>query len=262
MNTVRVNWYGNLKHRLSTCNVLWLGALFLLYGLSYHGFTGSVIDETMPLGVAAQMVTNHTLQINALYPALSAWGGPKSDPTTPIYSKYALGQSLLTLPVYVVGSLLPIHNLTHAPDGQPFLPAAPVLLAYTLGSLLTVLTVYGVMCTVRTIGYDAKISAWVGLLYGVTTFAWPYAKTLYDEPSTACALIGAVYWSVRYRQKQQWWAGLLMGLCLGLAILFRTSSVLYVPMALLYVWPPDRQNVKAIIGRWMLPSLGIGLGGA
>jgi hypothetical protein len=239
---------------------LWLGVLLILYALSYHGFTGSVIDETMPIGVTSQLVTAHTAQINPLQPALTAWGAPPADDHAPIYSKYAPGQSLLMVPIYALGTFIPLHSLTHAPDGQPFLPAAPVLLTYTLGSFLAVLTAFGVTRTTQALGYSAQTGAWIGLLYGVTTFAWPYAKTLYNEPSTACALIGAVYWSIRYRQTQQPRAGFLAGACFGLAILFRTTSVLYVPLAILYWWPSSWRQIRAMTVHWLWPSVGIASG--
>src|SRR5579859_2758761 len=122
-----------------TSQTIWAAAILGLFALTYHGFTGSVVDEAMPIGVTAQLVTAHTFQINPLYPALKAWGAPDSNPDTPIYSKYAPGQSLLALPFYALGSLVPNRTITHAPDGTPFLPAAPILVAWLVNSLATLL---------------------------------------------------------------------------------------------------------------------------
>lgn len=253
---------GPKKRRSIWPRLIWIGALLLLYALSYHGFSGSVVDEVMPLSVTAQLLNHHTLAINPWYAALMAWGAPSADPSAPIYSKYAIGQSLLMLPAYAAGQLVPaqLNPPSHAPDGQPFLPAAPLLLTYTLGSLITVLSSFGLMRIAQALGFDEQSGAWLALLYGVTTFAWPYAKTLYNEPATACALIGVVYGSLRYRQSGQRRTGLLTGICLGAAILLRTSSVLYVPLTLLYCWPPPCRDGRRLIGRWSWLAWGIAVG--
>ncbi len=228
--------FASSRHRKLIWGV-WIAALLALYALTYHGFSGSVIDETMPLGVTAQLLTAHTVQLNPLYPALREWGAPASNPATPIYSKYPIGQSLVALPLYALGSLIPVHAFTPTPIGQPFLPTAPVVTVWILGSLTTILTAFGVVKATQALGYSARTGAWLALLFAVTTFAWPYAKTFYNEPSTACALIGTVYFSLRYRQSHTRRDGLLTGVCLGAAILFRTTSVIFIPITLLYLLP-------------------------
>lgn len=256
---------------------IWIGALLGLYALSYHGFSGSVVDETMPLSVTAQLLTAHTVQLNSLYPALREWGAPDSNPATPIYSKYALGQSLVALPLYALGSLVTVHALTPTPSGQPFLPTAPVVAVWTIGSLATVLTALAVVKACQALGYSARTGAWLALLFGVTTFAWPYAKTFYNEPLTSCALIGVVLFSLHYRRSNIRRDGLLVGACLGATILFRTTSMIFAPIVLLYLLVPARipeldgknatspdRDALPLIRRWFTklfwPSLGIAVG--
>jgi len=243
---------------------IWIMALLALYGLTYHGFSGSVIDETMPLSITAQLLTAHTVQLNPLYPALREWGAPDSNPNTPIFSKYPIGQSLLALPLYALGTLAPIHAIAPTPSGQPFLPTAPVLTVWILGSLTTILTALGLVKTTQALGYPTRTGACLAVAFAVTTFAWPYAKTFYNEPSTACALIGTIYFSLRYRQSNVRRDGLLTGGCLGAAILVRTTSIVFVPLVLLYLLPTRPTNwwmeVREWLARLFWPSLGIALG--
>jgi len=243
----------------------WIGALIALYTLTYHGFNSSAIDEAMPLAVTAQLLDVHSIQINPLYPALLDWGAPASNPATPIVSKYAIGESLLMLPPYAIGSILDkvirSQALTHSPNGLPFLPIIPVLLTFTLGSVISVLTAFGVVKLVEALGYSARTGAWIGLLYAVTTFAWPYAKTLYSEPSTALAIVGAAILTIRFRQTGSRLNGITAGMCLGVAVLFRTTSVLFIPLTLIYLWPREWRNWRTYLSAWgwLVPGVAIGV---
>lgn len=240
-------------------------ALLMLYGLTYHGFIGSVIDESMMLGVTAQIADAHTLQINPLYPQLLEWGAPAADPAHPIYSKYGIGQSLLDLPLYMLGKLIPTQLYARTPTDNPFLPLIPLMLSMGLGSFVTLLTVFGVYKTVHLIDYSARTAALIALLYAVTTLAWPYAKRFYNEPSTACALIGLVYFSIRYRRVGWFRDGLAAGACLSAAILLRPTSVLFIPLPLLYMLPMLNKAVvqkwiAACVRAWLPLLIGIGAG--
>ncbi len=227
-----------------------IAALVALYALTYHGFYGSVVDEAMMLGVTGQIVDAHSVQLNPIYPALLYWQPPAADPAQPIYSKYAIGQSLIGLPLYAAGKLIPIQTVAKAPNGAPFLPLIPMGFALMLGILTTVFSALGLFAATRLLGYSARTGALLIILYGVTTLAWPYAKTFYNEPSTACALIWMLYGAIRYRRLGVARDGLLAGVCLGLAILLRTTSLVLVPLLLIYLIPRWRL--------WLLPLIGIG----
>jgi Dolichyl-phosphate-mannose-protein mannosyltransferase len=221
--------------------------LAVLYALTYRGNI-DVIDEAMMIGATASIAERGTAQINSIYPALLPWGAPASDPDSPIYSKYPLGQSLLAVPLYAVGRLLPISAVKMLND-QPFVPLAPFLTAILLNTLATVLTALALFFTVPLWGFSRRTGALVAVLYSVTTLAWPYAKTFYVEPTTACALAWMVYFAVRYRCDHHLRDGLIAGGCLGLAILLRTTSVIFVPLLLVYLFP-----------QWIAPLPGVAAG--
>ncbi len=241
-----------VKNRVGRPFVALTLALLALFALSYHGFRGSVVDEAMMLSVTAEIVDAHTVALNQVYPALKSWTVPDSDPNHPIYSKYAIGQSVLAVPMYALARLIPVNINARPPNGQPFIPALPVLAMLTIGSFVTLLSAYGVFFSARILGASDRAAALIGVLYAVTTQAWPYAKTFFNEPSTACAVIWAVYFAIRFRRDDRVRDGLLTGLWLGAAILFRTTSVVFAPIVLFYLLPRLRA--------WMLPLIGISAG--
>ncbi len=232
----------------------------LLYLLTYRGNI-DVIDEAMMMGVTAQVADAHTLQINAIYPALLPWGAPAADPAQPIYAKYAPGQSLLALPLYMLGKLIPIRTLKTLND-QPYMPYLPFAAALLLNTLATLLTTLAIFSTVQLWGYSRRTAAFTVILYAATTLAWPYAKTFYSEPTTACALAWMVYFAIRARQHRSpadsLWSGLAAGLCLGLAILLRTSSVVFVPFLLLYLLPAPLDMLSTLPGIFIGAILTLG----
>ncbi len=227
-------------------------ALLLLYGLTYHGWTGSVVDEAMMLGLTARLVEAESFQLNPLQPALLQWGAPQANPETPIYSKYAPGQSFLGLPFYAFGKLFPNAAEAVTPIGTPFLPLIPVLFAMATGSLMTILAALGVYGSARRLGFSERTAGLLFIIYGVGTLAWPYAKTFYNEPSTACALIGMIYFSVGFGQTGSAREGLAAGLCCGLAVLLRATSIVFAPILFLYLLRRWRA--------WLLPAVGVAAG--
>ncbi len=216
-------------------SIILFGLIAILYALTYRGNI-NVIDEAMMIGVTSSLADRGTAQINAIYPALLPWGAPTADPNGPIYSKYPLGQSLLALPFYAAGRLVPIHTIKLLND-QPFVQLAPLFSALLVNTLATILTAMAIFRIVPLWGYSRRIAAAQTILYAVTTLAWPYAKTFYSEPTTACALAWMVYFAIRFRCDNRVQDGLAAGACLGLAIVLRSTSVIFAPLLFLYLFP-------------------------
>lgn len=234
-----------------------LVALLALYGLTYRGNIG-VIDEATMLGVTVSLVERRTLALNALYPALLPWGAPVpfGPPGELLYARYGLGQSLLALPLYVAGGLLPFGG-TFSLNGYPFAPLGPFFAALLLNSVATLLAVMGVFCVARALDASPRAAGWAALLYGVTTMAWPYAKTFYSGPTTAAALVWMVCFAVRYRRHERPRDGLLAGAALGAAILLRPINVLVIPALFAYLLPDDLRvwrDPRALLRRWLAPG--------
>jgi len=238
--------------RPTTFILIFLLLVTALYGLTWRGNIG-VIDEGYMLAVTANLVDKQTFAINDQYPALVLWDAPKSDPNKSIYSHYAPGLSVLAVPLYGVGKLIPIRTEKTLND-LPYLPLIPFFAALLLNTITTLLTALAIILTARLFGCSWRTSAILALLFAVTTMAWSYAKTFYNEPATSMALAWMVYFAVRFRQHSIIRDGILAGLCLGLAILLRTTSVIFVPIVALYFFPCWRG--------WLALMPGVAIGAA
>lgn len=243
-----------------------LGMLLALYGLTYRGGIG-VIDEATLLATTVNLAEEPTLALNNLYPALLPWGAPipfgLAD--APIYSRYGLGQSLLALPLYVAGRLLPFDGNFYL-NGYVFAPSGSYFSALLLNSGTTLLATVAVFFIVRVLDYSPRVAALAALLYGLTTMAWPYAKTFFSGPTTAAALAWAAYFTIRYGKGGRMFDGMLSGLALAMAIILRPVSVLAVPVVFVYLLPDSLTSpaqiyetgprlVATLWRRWAAPAL-------
>jgi hypothetical protein len=70
----------------------------------------------------------------------------------------------------------------------------------------------------------------IGLSYGLGSYAFPHALTLFTEPGTALMVIAAVYYAFRASNSSSRRDLIACGLCAGGALLFRVSAVLFVPI--------------------------------
>ncbi|HBY99228.1 MAG TPA: hypothetical protein DEP84_35675, partial [Chloroflexi bacterium] len=144
-------------------------ALFAVYLLTYSGQFHS-IDENAVFAVSRNLVEHGRVDIGALF-----WGAPYFDqgrlgPDGELYSKYGLGHSLLLAPLVWLGLHLPGVGVVQTAvllDG---------LATAATGALLVVLA--------GRLGFP-RAGPWLAALYGLGTFAWVYARTLFGEPLSA-----------------------------------------------------------------------------
>jgi hypothetical protein len=137
---------------------------------------------------------------------------------------YGIGTSAVALPFYEAGKL--IAHL--APEAR----RAQVIVNTTLfaGSLLTAATVFVLMLTCLLLGAPPAGAVLIGLAYGLGSYAYPHAVTMYTEPGTALFVITAVYFALRAAQTRRRADLLACGACAATALLFRASAVLFLPL--------------------------------
>jgi hypothetical protein len=116
----------------------------------------------------------------------------------------------------------------------------PALLAYVVSlfnQFVTAFTGAILFLMAYRLGNSMLVSAALALLWGLSTFAWPYAVTYFSEPLfTACLLLTALallaYAQTRSNARFIWLA--LAGLALGWAALTRSTGLVLVPAFALY----------------------------
>ena len=70
----------------------------------------------------------------------------------------------------------------------------------------------------------------VGLSYGLGSYAFPHALTLFTEPGTAFCVLTAVYFAIRAARSGARAHLIWSGVWAGTALLFRVSAVLFLPI--------------------------------
>ncbi len=153
------------------------------------------------------------------------------------YSMTGLGQSLVCIPLYILGRWLP-SQLEGQYLSKLFMSALnPLAVAATCALLLS----FG-----RALGFPTLTALWLGLAYGFSSMAWVYTKNFYNQAPTTFLILAAVYAARRFRgegrgEGVRCWLWLAGG-CLGLAILFRQTSVLVALPLGLYLLPFGRRG--------------------
>lgn len=174
---------------------------------------------------------------------------PPDGYSNPRYLNEGLIHTLLAAPFYQLGQ--------RVARAMPFLPAPGVgspgvivafllLVNAGLGAALA-LALYWV---VRLLGYGPRIALLLGLLLGVGTSSWLFARTFSNESFNALGLLLAVGSSLAYRsklgsneQKNRGWLA-FNGLWLGLLIANEPPLVVILPVFALYLYRPYLTALK------------------
>jgi len=139
------------------------------------------------------------------------------------YSRYGWGQSLASVPLYLIGRIL--SGLAPA-LGPQFLERMCVQFfnALVLSAAAVVL-----FTLARAFDLPLRLSAGLAGVFSFGTYVWPYVKTFYSEPATTLLLLLAFLALRRYemtgRTSHVFWAGVWFGVSLS----FRITSFLAVP---------------------------------
>jgi len=128
-----------------------------------------------------------------------------------------------------------------------FLPRVAINLA---GSFITAATAALLFLLLLALGLPLPYSAATALLYGVATYAWPYAKIGFYEHFMTLTLVAALLLVVRVdRRKQSLWYVLAFSFLLAWGTATRPTMVLAWPPILVYLYfalrrhtgPPSRE---------------------
>ncbi len=156
-----------------------------------------------------------------------------------LYIRKGIGVSLLALPLVWLGMITPIWG------------AATTTLLFN--ALVTAATGALVLRYLQALGYDDGVALAAGLIFGLATPAWPYAKTFFSDPLAGLCLAGAalalLYYHKSGRPIHAFWAGL----ALAVAVAARYANAVLVPLYALLLLKyqisalhrPDRRHGSA-----------------
>lgn len=195
--------------------LFFLGLYLLTSGVGFYSSDGEVMYRTTMV-----LVEEQTLAIpcdGSLPQGLRGGDGR-------CYSTYGPGQPVAAIPLYLTGkalqplfsdvSLWDITRLFVARLNQVVAALACVLVA-SVGQRL-----YG--------SRGAGVA--LALVYGLSTFAWPYSRFYFSEPLVALCLLASLYGLLRYRDggSDAWLA--LASAAWGFAFLTRVTTLVALPL--------------------------------
>lgn len=169
------------------------------------------------------------------------------------YSRYGPLQSVLAVPFIAAGNALAL-----ATPGYGELTLRLVVLL--LPAIVAAATAWLVLAWVVEMGFSARIAVLVGLLFGLTSLAWPHSRTFFGEP-LATFFLALCGYGLR-REARLWWA--IGGLAAVGALATKIQTGLALPALALYAlavcWRGDaRAFGRALLGRLAFGALGLAL---
>ncbi|HXI02611.1 MAG TPA: glycosyltransferase family 39 protein, partial [Candidatus Saccharimonadales bacterium] len=237
---------------------LWLFAtLACAYMVTFGGhlYSGDGIEMWR---TAASLVRHGDLALEQDTPGRT-WGYAGADGRR--YAPYALGLSVVEAPFYAAGRAAGAALGLEGTSREKIDWAAGVL-ANVPVTALTGLLVFLVGLAA---GYSRRASASAGLLYGLGTMAWVYSKHDFAEPLCALALLGCVWFLLRFRERGALADLVAAGALNGFSFFTKYQMVIYTPILLAFILlaTPAKGRRGAplvrILGAFLLPGLLFGL---
>ncbi|MDP3046857.1 MAG: glycosyltransferase family 39 protein, partial [Chloroflexota bacterium] len=155
------------------------------------------------------------------------------------YSVWGLGQSLVAIPLFLLGKLLRSDTQWFISLTNSFVVAVAAAIVYLTGLSL---------------GYRRGRAIVVALAFGLASLAWPYTRTFFSEPLTGLALITAIFAirSFRVTGREKYLP--LAGFAMGVGLLARVDFGVYLPVLTLYLlWPSSDRGWRSLLnGRLLL----------
>lgn len=200
---------------------------FYLLTMSGHMYVSD--EETMYLVTRRLLLDGDVaLEVERGAPVATLRRGPDGRR----YAPYGIVPSLLALPFFWLGTLMA------APE-TPAFEYTTRLAVSAVNAPVTAATVALLVAWALRLGFARWIALTLALLYGLATFAWPYARTFLSEPLAALLLLIAVERADAVRDARCRYRPLLLsGLAAGLLIGTRIAAGITLPIIGLYViWP-------------------------
>jgi hypothetical protein len=133
-----------------------------------------------------------------------------------LYTRKGVGQTLLAVPLVGLGLLVPVWG------------AATTALLFN--SLVTAATAVLLFHYLDALGYERGVALAAGLIFGLATLAWPYAKTFFSDPLAGLCLLATALALLRFHQSQRIGYAFGAGLALALSVAARYANAALIPL--------------------------------
>ena len=165
-------------------------------------------------------------------------------------ARFPIGQSLVQMPLYAVGSIVDREASSPAVFG----PGSMRYLVTSLtGPLLAAGAAVFVLLMCVRLGAGLRWSVFLALLFGLGTPAWAYGKSLMSEPLQTFCLAGCAYFLLLFGDRGRLRDALLAGVFAGTMIVAKFFLAVLLPVLAIYLLAVRRAKQDA---PGALPSLG------
>ena len=214
---------GSPQRRLAAGLFLLLAAV---YALTASGHTSSPDEEGMLAQARALASGTWKIDIDATNDSVTSRRQLDDGSHTGLSN---LGTSVVALPLLAVGSLL--ARGVHADHRI----VVENLVALFTNNAITAATAVVLFWLSMRLGAPRRRAILLALVFGLGTYAWPHARSLFSEPLAALCLLGAIAAAVAGLQDRNLRATVLAGVCLGAGAQARATSAVFIPVVGAYV---------------------------
>jgi hypothetical protein len=205
--------------------------LLTVYVLSNSG-RFHIVDEVSMYAVTESLSLRREVDTNAI--AWTQWVNSPGEvlgafgPDGQVFSKKGPALSFLAVPWYL---LLHAFSFLNIQVGQ-------LQATLLFNAIVTAWTAALLWLTALRLGYRDRTAMLLGLLFGVATIAWPYAKQFFGEPLSALALLTCFYGLLSWRATGRGRWLFLGGIGAGTAIATVNAHAVLIAVFLLW-WLAD-----------------------
>ncbi len=238
-----------MRHTRTYGILILVALLTVIYVLSSSG-RFHIIDEVSMYAVTESLALRGEVDTNAI--AWTQWVNSPGEvlgafgPDGQVFSKKGPAPSFLAVPWYL---LLHLFSFLNIRIGQ---------LQGTLlfNAIVTAWTAAMVWLTALRLRYRDRTGLALGLLFGLATIAWPYAKQFFGEPLRALALLTCFYGLLTWRQdgRARWLV--IAGVGAGAALATVNAHAVLIAVLLLWFMVDWVRSGRAWRGRFGLSGLG------
>ncbi|MGQ9793021.1 MAG: hypothetical protein ACUVSF_05005 [Anaerolineae bacterium] len=156
-----------------------------------------------------------------------------------LYSRKGIGMSLLLVPLVWLGRNIPGWGSATS--------------ALLFNSVVTAASAVFLLLIARQLGYSERKALVAGLVFGLATLAWPYAKMCFSEPLAGLCLLIAFWATLRFAESGKATFAALVGFAMALAVATRYANIIFVPFFAAFLVYKAWQ--RAIPPCWNAPTL-------
>jgi hypothetical protein len=133
-----------------------------------------------------------------------------------LYTRKGVGVSLLALPLVWLGLIVPGWG--------------PATTALIFNALVTAAAGALLLRYLQRLGYDDRVALVAGLIFGLATLAWPYAKTFFSDPLAGLCLVVAALAMLHFSDTGRAADALWAGLALAVSVATRYANAVMIPL--------------------------------